>query len=531
MDIVTLAAARKSGGSGGGVTKQYVDDHLALKADKTETAEYPIASTTTGINPSITDSAPGYVQSITIYGRTDAVEGELRGIGEDGELEITTENSDNTASTTATVTTGIPLYSVGDVKNELDEKKGVVVKRTYKVTFDGSEDEGWTMPYDSMFLLTLSPLPVYRLGYITTLCNNYPAVPSDHSFVNLLSYNKAETITTNNRLVIIDKSFTSLIDFKTYLASNPLEVVYILATSTTQELTTEERQALLALRTFDSTTNVTITDDPFVDISYIKNTANGKAAEQLADNLRASIGWIANVPEMHRNIFRGKPLGSAVSAAQLAAIADGSFDDLYVGDYWTIPVTIGGVTKNINWRIADIDYYLNAGDTPLEEHHLVIVPDTGLYAARMNATNINTGGYKASEMYTTNLGTAKTAINTAFPDMVLTHRDLMPESPATAPTWADSTAELLSEIMVYGTQIFSPCNGSGQYNNFLTIAKSQLALFRLAPWFGVADDTYWLRDVVGDPSFATVSAEGNADGWGASNEKGVRPYFLLGSAE
>lgn len=243
----------------------------------------------------------------------------------------------------------------------------------------------------------------------------------------------------------------------------------------------------------------------------------------------SSSSWIFDIPTMHRNIFRGQSLGSEVTAAQLAAIDSGSFNDLYIGDYWTIPITINGTTVNVNWRIADIDYYLNTGDTPLTAHHLVIVPDTILYNAAMNSTHTNSGGYKASEMYTTNLGTAKTAINTAFPDMVLTHRDLMPESPATAPTWADSTAELLSEIMVYGTQIFSPCNGSGQYNNFLTIAKSQLALFRLAPWFGVADDTYWLRDVVGDPSFAAVSAEGNADGWGAANEKGVRPYFLLGT--
>ena len=238
--------------------------------------------------------------------------------------------------------------------------------------------------------------------------------------------------------------------------------------------------------------------------------------------------WVLSTPEMHRNIFRGQYLGSSVSAAQLAAIDNGSFDDLYVGDYWTIPVTIDGTTLNVNWRIADIDYYMHTGDTPLEAHHLVIVPDIVLYSARMNSTNINTGGYKASEMYTTNLGTAKTAINTAFPNMVLTHRDMMPVDPSNTPTWADSTVELLSEIMTYGTQIMSPCNNAGQYNVFYTIARSQLSLFRLAPWFGIANDKYWLRDVIGQPSFALVAAEGNADGSGASNQNGIRPYFIIG---
>lgn len=238
--------------------------------------------------------------------------------------------------------------------------------------------------------------------------------------------------------------------------------------------------------------------------------------------------WIFDTPEMHRNIFRGKCLDNQVTQAQLAAIGSGTFDDLYIGDYWTIPVTINSTIKNINWRIADIDYYLHTGDTPFTAHHLVIVPDTILYNARMNATNTNSGGYKGSEMYTTNLGTAKTAINTAFPNMVLTHRDLIAGNPADSWTWADSTVELLSEIMTYGTQIMSPCNFNGQYNVFWTIAKSQLALFRLAPWFGVADGAYWLRDVVGSPSFAAVWTEGNADGSGADNENGVRPYFLIG---
>ena len=89
-------------------------------------------------------------------------------------------------------------------------------------------------------------------------------------------------------------------------------------------------------------------------------------------------------PEMHRNIFRGNYLGSSVTAAQKAAIKAGTFDDLYVGDYWTI----GGV----NWRIVDINYWMRCGDTDFTTPHLVIMPDVPLYSAQMNATNITTGG-------------------------------------------------------------------------------------------------------------------------------------------
>lgn len=116
----------------------------------------------------------------------------------------------------------------------------------------------------------------------------------------------------------------------------------------------------------------------------------------------------------HNAIYRGKSLGSTVTTAQYAAIKAGTFDDLYIGDYWTI----GGV----NYRIAAFDYYLNSGDTSCTTHHVVIVPDTCLYNAAMNSTNTTTGGYVGSAMYTANLEQAKTTIKGAFSGHVLKHR-------------------------------------------------------------------------------------------------------------
>ena len=42
----------------------------------------------------------------------------------------------------------------------------------------------------------------------------------------------------------------------------------------------------------------------------------------------------------HNSIYRGKNLGSSVTQEQWNAIEAGTFDDLYIGDYWVI----GGVT-------------------------------------------------------------------------------------------------------------------------------------------------------------------------------------------
>ena len=243
-----------------------------------------------------------------------------------------------------------------------------------------------------------------------------------------------------------------------------------------------------------------------------------------ADNLMDVIkGELA--PEMHRNIFRGKSLGSSVTAAQKAAIKAGTFDDLYVGDYWTI----GGV----NWRIVDINYWLNCGDTNFTTPHLVIMPDSYLYTAQMNETNITTGGYVGSLMYTTNLEQAKTTIASAFGDMVLTHREYLTNAVTngypSAGAWYDSTVELPNEIMMYGSYVHTPAGDGSVIPTRYTINKSQLALFKLVPKFiNPSRQTQWLRDVVSAAYFALVTGTGDTAYGSASTSFGVRPVFAVG---
>lgn len=229
-------------------------------------------------------------------------------------------------------------------------------------------------------------------------------------------------------------------------------------------------------------------------------------------------------PEMHRNIFRGKYLGSSVTAAQKAAIKAGTFDDLYVGDYWTI----GGV----NWRIVDINYWMRCGDTDFTTPHLVIMPDNKLYTAQMNRTNITNGGYVGSLMYTTNLETAKTTIANAFGDMVLTHHEYLTNAVtngyASASAWYVSTVELPNEIMMYGNYVHTPTGNGSVIPTRHTINKSQLALFKLVPKFIHNRDYFWLRDVVSAAHFAGVATGGTAHCSGAAGSSGVRPVFAIG---
>lgn len=227
----------------------------------------------------------------------------------------------------------------------------------------------------------------------------------------------------------------------------------------------------------------------------------------------------------HNAIYRGKYLGSSVTETQWDAISAGTFDDLYVGDYWTI----GGV----NWRIAAFDYYYNCGDTNFTKHHAVIVPDTALYTHAMNDTNITTGAYVGSKMYTEGLEQAKTTISNAFGSShVLSHRIYLSNATsngkASAGAWADSTVDLMCEHMVYGSGIFSPVSDGSTVPNNYRVEKSQLPLFAHNPRMIGIRSTWWLRDVITSASFAGVTYSGGAFFIGASGADGVRPAFCIG---
>lgn len=227
----------------------------------------------------------------------------------------------------------------------------------------------------------------------------------------------------------------------------------------------------------------------------------------------------------HNSIYRGKNLGTTVTEEQWEAISSGTFTDLYIGDYWVI----GGV----NWRIAAFDYYLNCGDTSFTKHHAVIVPDTCLYSAQMNTTNVTTGAYKGSAMYTANLTQAKSTINSAFGSShVLSHRIYLSNATsngrASAGEWTDSTVDLMCEHMVYGSGIFSPVSDGSNVPNNYRVEKGQLPLFALEPSRICNRDTWWLRDVITAANFAYVNGNGNANYTNASYSSGVRPAFCIG---
>lgn len=239
-----------------------------------------------------------------------------------------------------------------------------------------------------------------------------------------------------------------------------------------------------------------------------------RVADRMLGDSFASAGY-------HNSRFRGANLGGTFTAEQSAAIKAGTFDDLYVGDYWEI----GGV----KYRIAGFDLFLNTGDTQMTAHHAVIVPDTNLYTAQMNTTNTTDGAYYNSAMKKENLARALTTVQTAFgADHIVKRKTLLANATSggnvSGWAWYETQIDLMTEAQVYGVRAW----GAPAHNGYDIGEKySRFPLFDLAPEYITNRAWYWLQDVCSAANFCSVSYYGNAFNTGASYSCGVRPAFAI----
>ena len=257
--------------------------------------------------------------------------------------------------------------------------------------------------------------------------------------------------------------------------------------------------------------------------------SGGIPKTDLSDAVQASLGKadiIGTTGSGHNSIYRGKYLGTSVTEAQWQEIANGTFDDMYIGDYWSI--------GDITYRIAAFDYYMHADDFDTYAHHVTLVPDRPMYEHVMNDSNVITSGYVGSKMYTTGLDDAKATINNAFgATHILSHRQYLCNAVSngnpSGGSWYNSTVELMTEQNVYGGKVYSAVNNGSTVPALYTVDKSQYPLFAFRPDLISNRQSFWLRDVVPDAYFASVLGDGRAGCSGASTSFGVRPAFSIKS--
>lgn len=224
----------------------------------------------------------------------------------------------------------------------------------------------------------------------------------------------------------------------------------------------------------------------------------------------------------HNAIYRGKNLGTQFTAEMSTNIKNGTFKDLYCGDY----LVINGTT----YRFMDLDYLYKTGDTSLEIHHILVVPDAPMYNHVMNDTNTTDGGYVGSKMYTSGLDQALAKIKADFGEAhIVTYRNLLVNTVSNGVpsnwAWYSRQIDLMNEEMVYGTRAWSQASQNG-YDTGSN--KSQLAAFKHNhSLISSCRSWYWLRAVCSSAGFCGVHSYGNVDLSSASNANGVRPCFLI----
>ena len=404
--------------------------------------------------------------------------------GYEGSFKTYSESTVNLAS----VMTNFPygLMQVGAVYDEINLNMGIAYSRVERRTYSAS-----------------------NLAYAKASGRTYEC---DRSYI----YIAKETVDTYS--VSVDGAHTACDHGMEIIEGTTIPV--FVQTLYGQNLVDKLRTDVLTKST-DLVNNLT-TNDSTKALSaaqgYALNSNIGTLSNQVAQIVAANAG-------SHNSIYRGKYLGSAVTSAQWTAIKNGVFDDLFIGDYWTI--------NSVNWRIAAFDYWVNVNS--LSTHHVVIVPDSNLASSPMNSTNTTAGAYYNSDFRTgnndnTGRSTAIEAVNNAFGSgHILTYKDYLhsavTDGHPSGQEWADCTVELMNEEMVYGARIFSPsANGTAVYSNYTT-SKSQLPLFQHEHSRISNRANWWLRSVVSGSYVARVDYLGYATSDFASISFGVRPAF------
>ncbi|MBQ7543894.1 MAG: hypothetical protein IJT02_03020 [Synergistaceae bacterium] len=219
----------------------------------------------------------------------------------------------------------------------------------------------------------------------------------------------------------------------------------------------------------------------------------------------------------HNSIFRGKDLGSTITAAQYNAIKNGTFDDLYIGDYWTF--------DGIKHRIAHIDYYYdrgtgfnptvqpgdiaakgyvyNASRTP---HHVILLPDASIITGKWHTEDTILQGYYGTNFWNEILPQIYTKLaGYVGAEHLLEFQQTMASKMNDAHTQVGYTTQYVMAGLLSVQELFGYPSVNKRSENYTNIDNiwwtEEFALFRLAPQYRYKVVGCCLRDIQGWSSY------------------------------
>lgn len=448
----------------------------------------------------------------------------------------------------------IPVETGGNViiKNQqyiadyvnIDERqlvKKCLVVNMGEIDYEYSNSDG-----KNRFLTTIDGVKIPASNKIgNAICSSFRITDKDSGWNNYANNKDCFYIDNENgSLVFLTEEYTSVDSFKNAMTDQ--KIVLELETSEIIELDKYDIQKFRTLETYYPSTKVSVLSDEldgYVTFKYITDSTDVVLPPQ---NNTVNALPIVNSAAAHNAIFRGKDLTEVYTKDQIyERINNGTFEDLYIGDYFDIDIN-GECEEKVRCIFAGFDTYLHNGDISFEKHHAVIVTKNCLSTShQMNATDTTTGGFQGSDMWNTVIPIYNTAFENVFGEHLLSHRTMLTNSIYNGGysnaggglvgytndrSWADTKLSLLSEIQIYGCNVLSSSFHDTGCDNL------QLPLFAFDPTAKVcgkgADDDdrqwYWLRNVASNEQFARVSGDGLSNLRIASDFLGVRPIFCIG---
>ena len=181
------------------------------------------------------------------------------------EVGTTATDYEPYTETVATLPEPITLNGLGDVKDYTDMKRGALVQKLAEITFDGSDDEKWQIKTDLKFNQFYISVP-NALDSKDVICSHFSliALSERETKTGFVSYND----NTFRFSLLLDLNITTTAQWKEWLASNPVTVVYKLAEPIITPLSEANIKALRALKSFDSITNVYNNASAEMDFMY-----------------------------------------------------------------------------------------------------------------------------------------------------------------------------------------------------------------------------------------------------------------------
>lgn len=221
---------------------------------------------------------------------------------------------------------------------------------------------------------------------------------------------------------------------------------------------------------------------------------------------------------VHNSIYRGASLGSNVTP-YLQAIRSGSFSGLYLGDYWTY--------SGITWRIVAFNYFINIGEPPFRQNHIVVVPDASLFRDAWSTTIPDQRSYVDSTLNQSTMTKASRMAESLFnrSNMVGVWTRVATGYDGNGAVkewrWYNPHINIMDEAMLWGSSIFDDSLSRGIHHN-------QFPAFRLNPALVNIEEEYWLRERASAQTAVYMKSTGQFSHAPLNYSFGVRPYLAIG---